>query len=206
MSRDFWNKRYETMEFEDLPAPSSVLTETAKPLKPGKALVLAAGYGRNAFYLAKQGWRVTAVDFSAEAIAIGERFSSEQNLGIRWIEEDLTAYHPEQGGYNLVTIIYLHIPWDDFTGILRKAEAALAPGGTLLLIGHDSLNPLEGTGGPQNPKILYRPEDIMPFLSKVRIERAESYRMPVDHGENIGQGIQIDCVIRAVKPKSRTGI
>ena len=60
MARD-WNDRYATGEAPDKP-PEALVVKAAETRRPGKALDLACGLGRNALYLAANGWQVTAVD------------------------------------------------------------------------------------------------------------------------------------------------
>jgi SAM-dependent methyltransferase len=204
MKNEKWNERYKQKTMNRIPEHSAALEEAVKDLSPGKALDLAAGTGRNAFYLARRGWEVTAVEFSDVAVEAGRRFASDLELEVEWIIEDLTAYKPQAGSFDLITIFYLHLPWSEFRQILQAAAAALCPGGKLLVVGHDSANLTEGSGGPQDPDVLYSPEmvagELMDFnLFDLEIEFAEKVRMPVDHGENEGTGTQIDCVVRAAR-------
>ena len=180
MARSAWDERYRTAEWVWSLAPNRFVAEQLAGLAPGRALDLACGEGRNALWLARQGWRVTAVDFSDVALDKGRERAAKDGLELEWVAADLTAYVPEAGGFELVVIAYLHLLPHDLETVLRRAAEALAPGGTLFIIGHDVTNLAEGVGGPQDPNVLYTPEAVTAPLTALRIERAERVTRPVD--------------------------
>jgi len=200
MHKDKWNQRYSEKELLWPQEPSEILKKETADCPPGQALDLAAGEGRNAFFLAAQGWEVTAVDFSEVAVQKGRNLAAKLELPVKWEVQDLTAYRPAEGSYDCITIFYLHLPWEEFSEVLRRATAALKPQGVLLVVGHDSTNPEAGTGGPQNPDVLYSPADITALFSTIEtleVERAERQRHALDHGEGVSGAAQIDCVVKA---------
>lgn len=197
MSREKWNRRYREWERLWRPEPSRELEALVEERGPGRALDLAAGEGRNALYLAQEGWEVTAVDFSEVAVERGRELTEELSLSVDWQVADLTEYEPSRGAFDLVSLFYLQIPWSEMVRIVGSAAQAVRPGGTFLLVGHDRTNIIDGVGGPQDPDVLYTPEEITPLLQGFRIERAEQTRNPVDHGPE--EGTQIDCVVKAIR-------
>ena len=82
--------------------------------------------------------------------------------------------------------------------VLAGAAAALVPGGTLLVVGHDLTNLTEGVGGPQTPEVLYTPEAITAGLPGLRILRAERVRRTVERDG--GRATAIDTLLRAERP------
>ena len=131
-----WDERYRSRErsAEDLEAAATPLViETAKKLRPGKALDLACGSGRNALYLARQGWSVTAVDGSAEAIAILRERARKEALTIDAQVADLAAplFAIDPNNWELICICYYLQ-----RGLFKTAKQGLVPGGTLLAIAH----------------------------------------------------------------------
>jgi hypothetical protein len=94
--------------------------------------------------------------------------------------------------------MYLHLPASARRRVLRAAKSALAPAATLLVVGHDSTNLTEGVGGPQDPAVLFGPEDIVGDLPGLEIERAERVRRPVATDD--GGVDAIDTIVRAVRP------
>jgi len=95
-----------------------------------------------------------------------------------------------------VAILYLHIVGAAMRDVLRRGAAALATGGTLLVVGHDPTNIQEGYGGPQDPAILMTPDEIAEALPELDVERAERVRRPVPlAGDDV---YAIDALVRAV--------
>jgi tellurite methyltransferase len=125
-----WNERYRTSETDDAPTP--LLVETAGRLRPGKALDLACGTGRNALWLAHNGWSVTAVDGAPAAIEIVRRRAAAQKLAIDARVADLERReYTIEPGWDLIAICY-YLQRDLF----EPAKKAVAPNGMLLAIVH----------------------------------------------------------------------
>ena len=131
-----WEERYRSRErpAEDFAtAPVPLVAETAKHLPPGRALDLACGVGRNALWLAKQGWTVTAVDGAPTAITILRRRASLGGLAVDARVADLERgeYQIEPSAWDLICISY-YLQRDLFA----SAKRGLAPGGVLIAIVH----------------------------------------------------------------------
>lgn len=121
-----------------LPASPYIDSELGE-LAPGTALDAGCGEGAEALALAARGWRVTGADISAEVLgrarAQGERTQGERaGASVTWLQADLGRWEPAEP-LDLVTTFYAHpdIPQLDFYA--RIAEW-VAPGGTLLIVGH----------------------------------------------------------------------
>jgi SAM-dependent methyltransferase len=195
-----WDERYSGAEFEWTTRPNQFVAAELPGLPPGRALDLAAGEGRNSVWLAERGWRVTAVDFSRVGLEKGRKLAAARGIDqarIGWIVADLCDYEPEQGAFDLVLIAYFQVGAELRATVLRRATAALAPGGTLLVVGHDLTNLTEGVGGPQYPDVLYTPEDITAELSGLRVIRAERVRRTVER-DGVS-GTAIDTLVRAIR-------
>jgi len=178
--------------------PNRFVADEAAPLPPGRAIDLGAGEGRNAIWLAGRGWQVTAVDFSAAGLDRAARLAAERGASVNWVQADLLAWQPVPGSYDLVLIAYLHLPSAALRSVFRAAAAAVAPGGTLLVIGHDRDNIARGHGGPQDPDRLYTPALVTAELSGLDILRAEQVLRVVQAPE--GERTAIDTLVRAVRP------
>jgi SAM-dependent methyltransferase len=131
-----WNQRYLSKErcSEDFDAPPTpLLIETAGHLKAGMALDLACGTGRNALWLAKHGWSVTAVDASSAAIQALRTRASQNSLTVDVQKADLERgeYVIEPSSWNLIAICY-YLQRDLF----EPAKRGTTPGGILLAILH----------------------------------------------------------------------
>ncbi|HEY2262008.1 MAG TPA: class I SAM-dependent methyltransferase [Streptosporangiaceae bacterium] len=205
MDRQQWDARYSGAGFEWSMHPNQFLTAELDGTPPGRALDLAAGEGRNSVWLAARGWLVTAVDFSRVGLAKGRRLSADHGIGdgngdgqVDWVVADLGEYTPARSAFDLVLIAYLQVGAALRGQVLAGAAAALVPGGTLLVVGHDLANLTEGTGGPSSPDVLYTPEAITAALPGLRIRRAERVRRTVDRdGE---QATAVDTLVRAERP------
>ena len=111
---------------------------------------------------------------------------------------DLAEYEPARAAFDLVLIAYLQVDAELRGRVLAGAAAALVPGGTLLVVGHDLTNLTEGVGGPTSPDVLYTPEAITAGLPGLRILRAERVRRIVERDG--GQATAIDTLVRAERP------
>jgi SAM-dependent methyltransferase len=195
-----WDERYSGAEFEWTTRPNQFVAAELADLSPGRAMDLAAGEGRNAVWLAERGWRVTAVDFSRVGLTKGRKLAAARGIDdaqLDWIVADLHDYQPERGAFDLVLIAYLQVGPELRAKVLADAAAALAPGGTLFLIAHDVTNLTEGVGGPQDPDVLYAPEEVAADLPGLRVERAERVRRTVERDD--GPATAIDTLVRAVR-------
>jgi SAM-dependent methyltransferase len=140
----FWENRYLERGQSWSGLPNAALEREAAALEPGSALDVGCGEGGGADWLASAGWRVTAVDISATALAFGAARAAEAGLDIRWVEADLASWRPD-GAFDLASSHFLHSPVElPRDVILRRAAAAVAPGGTLLIVGHAT--PPQGAG------------------------------------------------------------
>jgi SAM-dependent methyltransferase len=171
-----WDQRWEDKRLHARGEPSPVVIAALEHLAAGTALDLGCGAGRHAVWLAEHGWRVTAVDFSAEALRQGRDRASDRGSDIDWVEHDLRGYSPPPAAFDLVLVAYLHLPARERRAILASASAALAPGGTFLLVGHDLTNLGTGAPGPSSPGVLYTPEDVVPELIGLTVTRAEQVK------------------------------
>ena len=166
MDAHAWDERYAGSELVWSAEPNLFVAREVADLPPGRALDLAAGEGRNAIWLAQQGWSVTAADFSQVALDKGQRLA--ERLGgadaVRWVRADATRWD-EPAAYDLVVMAYLQLPGEQRRAAVRAAYASLTVGGTLLLVAHDATNLAEGTGGPQDPAVLMRADDGLADLA-----------------------------------------
>ena len=198
VSRERWDERYAAEEAVWNPGPNALLVAELEDLAPGRALDLACGRGRNSVWLAGKGWLVTGVDFSAEGLAKARRLAADRAVEVTWVEADVVTWQPRRASFELVLVTYLHVPGEERSQVLARAQSALAPGGVLLVIGHDSSNLLHGSGGPQDPAVLWGPEEVVDQLAGLRIERAERVTRTVP--TETGEATAIDAFVRAVRP------
>ena len=194
-----WDERYRVAEFVWSTRPNRFLPPEVEGLTPGRALDLACGEGRNAVWLATRGWDATGVDFSTSGLEKAARLAEANNVTVGWICADVTTWQPV-APFDLVVVFYLQLPEAQRSAALGSAARALAPGGTLLVVAHDLTNLTGGIGGPQDPAVLYTPDDVCRDLdgsdiTDLVIERAERIERPVD--TDTGTVMAVDCLVRA---------
>jgi SAM-dependent methyltransferase len=199
MQREDWDRRYAAVENLWATRPNRFLVAEVAELPPGRALDLACGEGQNAIWLASLGWDVTGVDYSEVAIAKANARAERDGVAVQFTSADLVEYEPRRAAYDLVLVLYLHIPSTLRGGVHAKASAALAPGGTFLLLGHDRANLTDGVGGPSDPDLLYTADEIAAELPGLEIEKATTVLRDVD-GEDRDA---IDTIVRARRPAQR---
>ena len=197
-SRERWNRRWAGEErVHASTAPSRFVVAEVADLPPGAALDLACGAGRNAVWLAEHGWRVTAVDFSGVALRMARSLEAERRVAVEWVEADVLAWTPPPRAYDLVCVLYLQLPAGERRTALARAAAAVRPGGTLLVLGHDLLNLTDGWGGPTQADVLFTPDDVVAEVGDLRIEKAERVRRAVDDPGASREAI--DALVRATR-------
>ncbi len=179
-----WDERHRAGDFEGEGANPTLVGAIGDieeaGVQPGSALELACGSGTNAVWLASRGWCVTAVDWSPVALSNGEAKAKEAGFEVEWLERNLFDWSPPAGSFDLVVIVYLHLPAEERRPVYGAAAAAVAPEGRLLIVGHDRINAVEGEGGPPDPERLFTAREIAEELVKadpeLEVERAEVVR------------------------------
>jgi SAM-dependent methyltransferase len=201
VERDDWNRKHGEAGPLFGVEPNRFLVAEVSDLPPGRALDVACGAGRNAVWLAERGWDVTAVDFSQVGLDKGARLAQERGVTVRWERADLREWTPPAGAFDLVVALYLHVDAQARRAIHAAAARGLAPGGVLLIVGHDATNIEHGHGGPQIPAILFEPGDLVEDVPELEIERAERVQRPVETAD--GTAVAIDALLRARRPTAR---
>lgn len=139
--REFWEGHYREQGGGHGNSPNPSLVDEIGDLAPGRALDAGSGHGADALWLASQGWHVTAVDISPTALAGAQHRATSQGTDIDgridWVEADLASWSPPEGSFELVTSHYVHVPAAGWPAFVRRLASAVAPGGSLLIVGHD---------------------------------------------------------------------
>ena len=135
-AEDHWEEFYAGGRSRWSGKANASLVEEVDGLAPGTALDLGCGQGGDAIWLAARGWAVTATDISQTALDVAARHAAEAGVEVAWERHDLAVSQPE-GSFDLVAASFLHSDVElPRARILRAAAGAVAPGGTLLIVGH----------------------------------------------------------------------
>lgn len=190
---EMWDARHAARDPIESRHADPTLVEAAASLAPGTALDLGAGDGRNAVWLAAHGWQVTAVDFSTVAVERGRALAASSSIDVEWLREDLLAWTPPTATFDLVVLMFIHLPTTERRLVYARAAGAVAPGGTLLVVAHDRSNIVNGVGGPRDPEVLFTPAEITRDLPpEFSVMRAATVRRP-----GSGTPAPIDAVVIA---------
>jgi SAM-dependent methyltransferase len=157
----YWNGRYNERERMWSGAPNAQLVKEVSDLTPGTALDVGCGEGGDAIWLAKRGWQVTGWDISSVALERAAEHAGD--LAITWLHADFTKAPVDT--YDLVTSHFMHL-WTraEREDLQLKTAAAVAPGGTLLIVGHHPSIMANGPHRPQFAEVYYTAEEIAALL------------------------------------------
>lgn len=210
MDQAKWNQRYKAKELVWSSNPNQLLQQEVDAIDPGidgpgTALDLGCGEGRNAIWLAEQGWRVTAIDFASEGIGKARKLAQSKNAKVEWRCADVMHYAMGEGEYDLIVMVFLHIPAEQRRRLLVRCNRALKMPGHFIYVGHDIANIEYGQGGPQDPDVLTDADtlhDILGNLTKVKAELVKR-RVSVEpqHGGS-GDGYAYDTLFHGVRMRA----
>nr|WP_174447662.1 class I SAM-dependent methyltransferase [Demequina soli] len=145
-----WEERYSSQEAVWSGAANAQLVEEAARLTPGRALEVGCGEGADAVHLASLGWQVTAIDVSATAVSRGveraSRAGEDVAARLDWRVDDAMRADLPDATFDLVTTHFAH-PEAGIAVLVGRLARLVAPGGTLLVVGHD----------PRDPHVLEHP-------------------------------------------------
>ena len=191
-----WDERYDRDMYIYGKEPAAFLKQKISGLKKGKALVLAMGEGRNAVYLAQNGFDVTGVDISEVAIEKCNKLAKERNTTVNAVIADLTDYDMGEAQFDLITKFYYYEP-----SIFPQIIDALKPGGMFILeqFSIDHLKYRETSRfGPRNPDYLIKPNELLEHFKSLRILYYEDTVVELDEGMHKGTA----AVIRLIAQKA----
>ncbi|NUU31346.1 class I SAM-dependent methyltransferase [Arthrobacter sp. C9C5] len=200
----FWDERYRQhgqhgSVWSGQPNPQ--LVAEAADLAPGSALDVGAGEGADAAWLARRGWRVTAVDISSVALARAAAAledEPETAARITWQHQDLTSSPPPAGTFDLVSAQFLHLPAPQRDGVYSRLAASVAPGGTLLIVGHHPSDLETSVRRPSAPGLLFTAEQLAADLDPDDWEIVTCTARPRATEDSDGAPVTVrDSVLRA---------
>ena len=182
MDAGTWDQRYAAVDQVWSRGPNELVERALAGLPAGEALDLACGEGRNALWLARQGWRVTAVDFSRVGLEKAARRAGAEGLEVECVVADVRDYRPTRRGFELVLIAYMHPDPSERPAVLGSAAEAVAPGGHLLVVGYDLAHQPRGRG-PSDPDRRFTPERLAGAFPRIELARCESVAFEVERDE-----------------------
>jgi SAM-dependent methyltransferase len=203
-SQEYWDERYGSAEAIWSGNVNPHLAATAGDLAPGTALDVGSGEGADAIWLATKGWQVTAVDISAVALerAAGHAAKAGDDVAARitWERADVLSWDPAPRRYDLVSAQFMQLPQPALTSLHRRLAAAVEPGGTLLVVGHDVSDLETSAHRPHRPDLMFTADQVAATLNPDEWETISATTPERRILDPDGQQITIrDAVLRAVR-------
>lgn len=181
---NFWDQRYDTPDYLFGTEPAAPLKAIRARLpKGGRALCVADGEGRNSVWLARQGFTVTAFDYAPNALAKARRLAEKQGVAVDLHQGDILAWDWDAPGYDLVAAIFIQFtPPPERARVFAGLIRALAPGGTLYLLGYTPEQVGRGTGGPPDPANMYTETLLNDAFAALDIALLRRFEADLDEG------------------------
>ena len=139
--RETWNETFRASAAPFKKTPNQFLIDVTRGRRPGAALDIATGQGRNGIYLAQQKWRVTGVDISDEGLKIAKETAAKQKLKFDAVQEDIEKYELGNGRWDLVALIYA----GDDPKLIERIKTGVRRGG-LVVVEFFHADATKGTG------------------------------------------------------------
>ncbi|MBE0663931.1 MAG: class I SAM-dependent methyltransferase [Bacteroidales bacterium] len=154
MQKEFWDERFSVEEYIYGEEPSEWFRQIIDGMKPGRILIPGAGEGRDAVYAAKLGWEVYAFDQSEAGRNKAMKLAEKHKVAIHYIVTDAAEYDPGKNQFDLITMVFFHLPSDFRSDFHTKLIQWLRPGGTVLIEAFHLRQLNNTSGGPKNPDLL----------------------------------------------------
>src|SRR5262245_51844076 len=172
--RQRWDVKYAAKSAAAQLAPDDWLMEQVASLPRGRALELACGTGRNAVWLARQGWTVDAVDISPVGLRVAAGLAERNRVDVRWFCTDLDEFMPEEGAYDLV-VVFRFLERHQVPG---RIEAALRPGGRLLYETFTQPHLARPDSHMKNPAFALAPGELLRLFPLLTVVSYSEHELP----------------------------
>lgn len=199
-----WDERYAEDDYVYGTEPNDFLRAAVANVPRGRALCLAEGEGRNAVFLAQQGFDVLAVDSSAVGLQKAQRLAEDREVQIETLVADLADYAIEPDSWDLIVSIFCHLPPDVRRRLHAEVVAGLRPGGVFILEAYTPAQLEWGTGGPPTAELMMTREALTEELDGLEFEEAVERERDVIEGRfHTGRGAVVQVL--AHKPRNDWG-
>lgn len=180
--KQHWDQRFG----ESIPAyginPNHFFAQQLAEIKPaGRLLLPAEGQGRNAVYAAGLGWEVDAFDLSEVGRARALVLADSQKVSINYWIEDLATLSLPPNHYDIIGLVFMHLPPDLRETVHHKLVASLKAGGRIILQGFSKKQLGLQSGGPKNLAMLFSEAELSKDFEGLELE-IEEKRVVLDEG------------------------
>jgi len=182
MKKDFWNNRYKDKKYVYGVQPNEFFKKFIDTHEAGKLLLPAEGEGRNAVYAAARGWDVDAFDFSKEARSKAIDLADEHRVSINYFNSNLQDVDLHERTYDLIGLIYVHLPQDYRRDVHQTLIDHLANDGYLILEAFSKEQIQYDSGGPKNIDMLYSKDELEKDFRELHIDTFDQKDVELNEG------------------------
>ena len=193
-----WDERYSPDEYVYGKDPNQFLEENYNAIPKGKVLSLAEGEGRNAVFLAKQGYSVTAVDASQVGLSKAKKLAEDNGVELELIRGDLVDFDIGENKWDGIVSIFFHLPSALRKELHKKVVAGLKPKGVFLLEAYTPDQLKYGTGGGNSADIMTSKDSLILELNDLKFTHL------IELERNVVEGIYhtgLAAVVQAIALK-----
>ena len=195
-----WDERYSAEEYAYGTTPNKFLEENVSSIPKGKVLSLAEGEGRNAVFLAQQGYSVTAVDASLVGLHKARKLAEVHGVVVELIHADLADYDLDENKWDGIVSIFCPLPSQIRKQLYKKMEAGLRQNGVFLLEAYTPNQLKHGTGGGNSVDVMQSEKTLSLELAGLKFKHLiELERSVIEGTYHTGVG----AVVQAIATKSR---
>lgn len=203
---DPWDDRYAQDGWAFGTEPNDFLREEAHRIPAGRVLCLGEGEGRNAVFLAEEGYEVVGVDRSKVGMEKARGFAQERGVSIETVVSSIEDFEISEGEWQGIVSIFFHLPPALRRMVHQSVVQGLAPGGVLVLEAYTPEQLPLGTGGPPDPDRLVTLEDLMEELGELEVVKAQQVDRDIHEGRlHTGKGSVVQFVGRKRNASSNVG-
>ena len=193
-----WDERYSVEEYAYGTTPNQFLVEKVSCIPKGKVLSLAEGEGRNAVFLAKQGYAVTAVDASLVGLNKARKLAEENQVVVEFIHADLADYDLGKNKWDGIVSIFCPLPSSLRRELYKKVIVGLKQNGVFLLEAYTPDQLKHGTGGGNSVDVMQTKESLRLELGSLKFKHLTELE------RNVIEGVYhtgIGSVVQAIATK-----
>ena len=194
-----WDERYRESGYAYGTEPNDFLVSVADKITGQHILSLAEGEGRNATWLAKRGFKVTAVDSSAAGLQKTRRLAAMNGLEVTTVEGDLAEYSIESNYWDAVVSIFAHLPTPVRQRLHQSVVSGLKPGGVLILEAYTPAQLNQKSGGPPTAELMMTLDALKQEFTGLEFEIAHELEREINEGW-LHNGISTVVQVLATKP------
>jgi SAM-dependent methyltransferase len=200
MEKQMWDERYSAEEYAYGTKPNEFLEENVNAIPKGKVLSLAEGEGRNAVFLARRGYSVTAVDSSLVGLNKGRKLAEANGVVVEFIHADLADYDLGENEWDGIVSIFSPLPSSLRRQLYKKVEVGLRPSAVFLLEAYTPDQLKHGTGGGNSADTMQSKKTLSVELPGLKFKHlAELERDVVEGIYHTGVG----AVVQAIASKEK---